>query len=154
MKHYNPEIARNAARIFNAKGVDMLSDQVLGPVATIEVAPQLLVAQAFGTNTTSANVLVLPTGKRTYVYGLHLGVTKDATATSTDTSIRATINGVVTRLITIPGTTLVAQNQTASISFPYPILVDAGTTITINHSTAVANVTGSAVVYYAQEDAI
>lgn len=102
---------------------------------------------AFASNTTSANLYTTPTDQDFYLTALSLSVVKDATATSTESSIRVNIGSVTVRIATIIGFTLTAQNQTYALSFNNPVKIDRGTTFTVQNGTGTANINAIGTIY-------
>lgn len=92
------------------------------------------------TNGTSATIFTALNDRDTYITGACLSLIKDATATSTNFAIKVYIKGVLSPIVVISGITSTAQNQTVSLSFPIPIRIDKGSTVTITSGTANANI--------------
>lgn len=139
--HYNTTIAEDAARILNTKNSDTLPStlNVLTPVIPITRYCDIVKSTAV-TNATTGTVYTTPSDKDFYLTAIHLAIYKDATATSTDTSIRAFIQGLNTGILRVPGLTLTAQSEAMTLSFPTPIKIDRNTAITIDNTTNVANI--------------
>lgn len=97
-------------------------------------------------NSTSQTIYTTPANKDFYVTSLCLSVIKDATATSTDSTITGVVNGATITLARIAGLTLTAMNDSITMSFPVPIKLDRGTAVNLTNSTNVANVTSRATV--------
>jgi hypothetical protein len=145
--------------LINATGVNVQQDIVPSKlsetvVAVMDIGPNnnrvgtILNPSTFdAANTAALTLATTDTTRDTYVTGAMLSVIKDATATSTRSAIVVTINGLQTRLISIPGFTLTAQNQSVFLAFPAPIKLDKGSNITATNTTAVGNVTASAIIY-------
>lgn len=131
---------------------DPIPNQLQGNVIPVmEVNPKLLrrsniIKNAGLTNGTTTTLYTTPLDKDFYIVAASLSVIKDVTSTSTDTSLRITVDNVVVRPLVISGITLTAQSQAVSISFSSPIKVDRNTAITINHATNVANIRGDATI--------
>jgi len=128
---------------------NQLADKV---VPVMEVNPKLLrrvkiVKNVQAANATSATVFTTPTDRDFYLTGYCLSVIKDATSTSTGTSLRSTIDGAAVRIAEIIGLSLTVQNQTITGSCTPPIKIDRGVTITVNNTTNVANVSSSAEIH-------
>jgi len=128
----------------------LLSNQI---VPVVEVNPLLvkrsLTAAGTCTNSTSQTILATSALYDTYIIGAELSTISDVTATTTYASLAFTNeNGAVVDLLRIPRISLTVQNQSISISLKNPIQVRRGTNIAIGHSTNVANIVTSAVIYY------
>lgn len=101
-----------------------------------------------GTNATSTSLGTTPTDREIYVTGATLSVTKDATATTTYVRLNCTAdNGQSVILCSFGCITLTAEQHDMSVSFPFPIRLKKGTTITISASTAVGNFNAFASVF-------
>lgn len=144
---YNSELMKelaNAARLQQSR--DKIPDQITDKVMPVmEVNPRLLKFSEICKYNTAINALEVtiyqvPTYAEFYLTSVFISVIKDATATSLYSRVRITINGVSCYLCQIPGITLTAQNQSATISFPFPIKCDKGTLIVLQNSTNVGNV--------------
>lgn len=98
-------------------------------------------------NATSLTLYTTPTDKDFFVTGIQMSIAKDATATATVMRINATNfeDGSLISLARIDGFTLTAQTLTTQQSYPTPIKLSRGSTITINSDTGVANVVVTAV---------
>jgi len=133
--HRNPSITERALRILNTKTGDHLSDEVNGPVVVIPIKPVTTVlGSATRAVTATGNIFTTQTGKDTYITGICFSVAKDAACdatTSDHAAISATINGSSVTLARIAGITLTAFAQSIFMSFPEPIKVDSGTTVTV-----------------------
>lgn len=154
MRHYNPSIHERAARIFNTKQGDTISEEVISNIQpTIEITPKLLSIHGTASNSTSTTLITTPADKDFYIVATQLCVIKDVTSTSTLTAINATIDGVSRRISIISGLTLTVQDQTIAVSYGNKSLkIDRNTSITVTNSTATANVIGSATITYYTEE--
>ncbi len=117
-------------------------------VPVMEVNPKLLrrcniLRRGTGTNATSTTIYIVPSDKDFYLVSCSLSIIKDATSTSLYSRITCIVDGVTASPIVITGLTLTIQNEAISISFPIPIKIDRGTTISLDHSTNVANISGT-----------
>lgn len=126
-----------------------LADKV---VPVMEVNPKLLrrinlVKTAECNNATTATVYTTPSDKDFYLCGGNLSLIKDVTATSVRSGINFTSEGVGCVLLRIVGITLTVEQDTVSISLPYPVKVDRGTNITVTNSTNVGNVFSQGTIY-------
>lgn len=147
-KHYNPELTKQASRIFKFKGVDQLTDDVKGIVAIVPLEDTCTTSFITASNATGATILTTPLDKDVYIVSAQLSYIKDATSTATDIRLVCTVENNVIRLISLPGLTLTAGNMTETITFKHPIKVDRGTQININSNTGVANIAYHGVVTY------
>lgn len=141
-KHNNPTIVEDSNRIFNFKVNEQLSDEVMGPIATIPIERRANIVRRTGyTNQTTNTIYTTPADKDFYITFINLGFIKDSTSTATSIRIQATIDGVAQRLVDIPGITLTADSKSLAVALVTPIKVDRNTAITINSDTATANIT-------------
>lgn len=122
-------------------------------IPTIDITPRNhavvnLVKHGNASNATSSTVFTTDTKKETYVTAAVLSVTKDATATSTVTTIQVIpeSTNVAANLLHITGLTLTAQSDCMSLSFNPPIKLAKGSNVTITNSTNVANVNARATI--------
>jgi hypothetical protein len=92
-------------------------------------------------NNTSATVYSTPTDKDFYLTNATLSYIKDVTSTATYVSMIVTIGGTVVDLLKLPSITLTVGYGQIAQSYYYPIKIDRGTSITVNSSTNVANIT-------------
>lgn len=148
-KHNNPSISERARKIFNNLGNNEVSNE-LGEIIqpTIEIAPYISVVKSgLAENSTSFTIYTTPADQDFYLYGIVLSVIKDVTATSTVSYVSSKINTITQTLVGIAGLTLTPQNQSISLFFPRPIKLDRNATITLNNTTAVANVSSRAYIY-------
>lgn len=99
---------------------------------------------ADASNSTAVTVYTTPVDKDFYLSSVVLSVVKDATATSVRSAVVVRVDGTDQRVISIPGFSTTAQNQTVSITLSPPIKVDRNTVVSLTNSTNVANVTASA----------
>jgi len=133
-----------------------LNDKVPNPIPVIEVNPKQvknsLTTSGILVNGTSQPV-ALPTGKDLYIIGASIKWVKDATSTSTYSSITYTSeDGAVLYLLRNAHLTLTAEAGSNSITFPHPIKVKRDTQLAILSSTNVANISVSAVINYFVDD--
>jgi len=116
-------------------------------IPTLEVNPRLVknavMYHQTCTNATAATIYTTPDNQDVYLSAVTLSSISDVTATTTYAAIQFYVGGAQRRII-IPRISLTVQNQSMAVSFPNPIKVDRGTSITIIHSTNVANVTTAA----------
>jgi hypothetical protein len=98
-------------------------------------------------NATSATLGILNSTEDFYIVACELSMLKDVTATSTASQLKANIGGATRVLLEIIGLTLTAQSGSVSVSFPHPVKIDKGTSITVANSTNVGNVSAVGIVY-------
>lgn len=123
-------------------------------VPVMEVNPKLLkrckplVAVSSLSNATSATIFTCDSDRDTYLTSAQLSIIKDATSTSTDISIKVMSPELTTSqsILRIRCLTLTPQNDSISISFPFPMLLKRGSIIAITSDTAVANILASATI--------
>lgn len=152
-KHYNPSIVERANRILASKAGDFLPDEVAGPVATIAIEPVCdLLFSGSNATTGAGTIATTAAGKSTYVTGFTYQIQCDATCDSTSYSLRAFVGGVQQNLVIFRKLTLTATTLSQVIMLPKPILVDAGTVISINQSFTVGTSTHATAIYgYTEE---
>ena len=113
--HNNPSITEAANRKFNLKGGDMLPSEIQGPVATIEIQPHLNICKrASALNSTIATIFTTPSDKDFYLVAAELSLIKDATGTSTSSTISVIIEGLAVVLLDIAGITLTVQENSVA----------------------------------------
>lgn len=143
-KHNNPYLSIAANRQFKAMSGDEVNSELAPITPTVELKRVITISKTgFASNATSGNIYTVPVDQDFYLTTLTLSVIKDATATSTETAIWASIDSQFVRIATIATLTLTAQNTTIAMTFPLPLKVDRNTTITVQNGTAVANVRAS-----------
>ena len=105
-------------------------------------------------NSTTATILAAQPDKDVYIVGASLSMIKDATSTSTSTTISFTDeNGASRDLLRVLGLTLTAQTYNESIGLSHSIRIKRNTAININNGTNVANISSYGIVYYFTDDA-
>lgn len=138
------------ARLQSSQGIPTQLKNDIQPVFEINpriTRPTEIVKYASLSNATAANMYAnTPSDKDFYITSASLSMIKDATATTTQVSINVPINGAATNLLTLPGITLTAQNQSISISFHHPLKVDRNGLIRVVSATNVANILAHAVI--------
>jgi len=137
VKHYNPSISEDAARILNSKQGQFLGDDVQGPVAVIPIRRYANIVRRVGSTTTgSATVYTTPADKDFYLTGIQVSFIKNATCDVASGPLRytATVEGVSQGIISLALLTLTAQDQNAFVSFETPIKVDRNTAITTSNT--------------------
>jgi len=141
VRHNNPTISLDATRILNLKAEGFDSElQTLTPVVEIKPKTNIVRSQtAF--NATSATVYTTPSDKDFYLISAALSTSKDATATSTTSSITSTIDAASGQDILRLGLlTLTAERNSIATQFNPPIKIDRGAVITVKNDTAVGNI--------------
>lgn len=129
---------------------DSIPTQIADKVVPVmEVNPRLtrysnIVRHSNLDNTTSATIYTVPSGKSFVLTGASLNFLKDATATATTIYISIVIGGATQRLLHFKTLTLTAEQRELSISFPFPIRVDDGSSINVVSDTDVANIKAGA----------
>lgn len=142
-------------------GRDKMPDELGGQVVpTCEVNPRFTSPSLFckantAANATSQTIYTTPADADFYLVACQLSMIKDAGATSTHSSLNLYVDGVAQNILSIPGITLTAQNQSISLSFPRPLKIDRNTIIAVQNGTNNANVLARAsvtgfIVYNAQ----
>lgn len=138
-RHYNPSIAERALRILNSKQGDYLSDEVSGPVATIEIKPVCRLVKRVNATTSGTTNTIFTTAadKDTYITAVYLALLKESTCDAADSScsINVTIDGVSTTILSLPIASLIGQEGNASVILETPIKADRNTTVTLTQST-------------------
>lgn len=112
----------------------VLASQV---IPSIEVNP-ILTKEAFikvGYDSTSGSITLYttPTNQDVYVTAAYLSIIKNAACdvATGPCSLSVVINGATVQLLRLPLITLTAQEQSISISFPHPIKIDRGTSVSV-----------------------
>lgn len=141
MKHYNPSYAEWFARLFNLKQGDQPGNEVLPYITpTVEVQPRINILRRVSlTNATAATIYTTPADKDFYLTHVTISMSKDATATVTDSNVFCIVDGVNRQILEMTSTTLTATTQSMVVSLEHPIKVDRNTAITLTANTAVAN---------------
>lgn len=143
MRHFNPTISEDKARILNLKSGDDTAEVLEYITPTIEIKPINNITRDANVNVSGAGSVIYttPTDKDFYITGVTFSYTKDVacdTATG-KTSILATINGTANRpLISLAILTLTAEGKQLSLTFSNPIKIDRGTNITFSNTTYAA----------------
>jgi len=136
-----------------------LNERVPSPLPMIEVNPKIVKNIKFisGTcnNSTASTLMTTPTNQDVYIVGYFLSVIKDATSTSTSSSISIyNEDGALVALVTLQGFTLTVQNQSISGNFAnHAIKLPRGTTVRLINTTNVGNISTSGTVFYYIDEA-
>lgn len=125
MKQYNPSISSDANRIFNLKMGDMALHHVnehIQPVVELRRVQNVVKGAAFSTSSASIISAAETTGKDFYVTAATLTYSKKSDCDATDFNIYLTPEGQSSaiRLLTLPSSASIQQNDSVSISIPYP----------------------------------
>lgn len=132
-----------------ALGLQPGAQIIPNPIPVVETNPKLLrrcdvVRSNTATNSTSVTLYTTPTDKDFFLVGCGVSVIKDVTSTSLYTRMQITPAGDAARqILNLPGLSLTVQTLATSLSLPDPIKLERNTTITIQNSTNVANITAS-----------
>lgn len=150
VQHRNPSIVWDAARLFNTKVDDHISDQV-NPVIqpTIEIKPRLDVVRSLNSQTSGTmTIFTTPTNKDFYLVTANLSIIKDVVAdlASGALIVRCRINNRNADILLISLLTLTAQDISTANSYDPPIKLDRGTTITVPGTFTVGAVSRSAAI--------
>lgn len=125
-------------------------------IAVMEVNPKLLrrsdLVKFISSSGTSATIYAIPPKKNFYLTALVLSLIKDVTATSVSTRIIGTSQGVAVRLVEISGMSLTVQDKIISMSFPFPVKLDADTNILLTNTTNTPNILCTGIVYGYHDD--
>jgi len=108
-----------------------------------------IVATGAATNATGATLYTTPNRDDVtfYLTGATLSTIKDASSPSTAAQILVYVASSNIAVLTIKGLNTTAQNATTSITFPNPIPIDKNTAITVNNTSATANVSTQGTIY-------
>jgi len=153
-KHYNPSISERAQRILITKNGDHMSDDLMpNMVAVVPILPVARIVRGSGmTNSTTSSLYTTPTDKDFYLTNAVLSVSKDTTAAAVAIDLRVLVDGATLTPVRISGITLTALQATVPVSFNPPLKVDRNTSISINASSATANIrVDGAIVGYTEE---
>jgi len=129
----NSTIFQNLQRIFAFKTNDRIGDQVGGIIVPVVIiGNNVNVVRGSDRQTSGAlTVFTTPTDRDFYLTHCHLSQVKDAThdgATGT-LIIRTTIAGVLRVLLSLPILVTTAQDNSQSVHFDPPVLIDRGAAI-------------------------
>jgi len=119
-----------------------LADKV---VPVMEVNPKVLRRinwnfAGAATNATSTSLGTISSTKDTYIVAASMSLSKDVTAVTTFVRLNAVMeNGQTVVLCPIGCLTLTAETHDMAVSFPFPIKLKKGTSITVTASSATGN---------------
>ena len=121
-------------------------------IPIVDITPENREYLTFGTattlvNATSSTLFTSSALKDTYITSGVVAYINDVTSTATLITLRVTINGLTSYLVTIPTLTLTVGSGSVSFALPKPIKIDRNTAVTINSNTNVANISVSATVH-------
>lgn len=139
MKNHNVSIIADTNRIFGLKGdnIKEIREEIF-PV--VNITPRINCYSLTSNNLNgNATLYTTPSDADFYLCSLQLSRTKDVTADTTGSAIKATIEGVSKQILYMSGLTATAQAQDLVIEFPLPVKIDRGTTIIVNASRTVGN---------------
>lgn len=143
--------SQQVKELVDALKLDRNVEKIPAAIPVVETNPKLLKNLLINSNTasnaTSATVFSTPATQDYYLCAFTLSWCKDATATATLCALNVTVDGAVKITGRISGITLVATEQTLSVTLPHPIKVDRGTNINITNNNNVANVVASATIF-------
>lgn len=150
MKHYNTRYSRNALEQFRTKTGDHLGDEVSGPVATIELMPDVKIQGATSSGT-STTVYSIPANQRFYLCGFTFSLGKGGTSAATSATLQATQDGRTVQLAVFRTVTTLSERREIFLTFPHPVRLDSGTNVTIEISST-TDLTLHASLYFYQEE--
>lgn len=130
-RHYNPSIVSRASRILNSKNGDFLGDQVMGPMAVIDVnIPRINILRQV---TSASTIYTTPTDKDFFLTNLMMSGSKVATDSGTALSVTCVVGGATVTLSRFISATLTAFEQSAIMQWQSICLkIDRGTAITLS----------------------
>lgn len=151
--------SRTTEELVRGAGIQTSRDRVPNQIAdkvvpVMEVNPKLLkyvknVATATATDSSTQTIMTTSSINETYITGVILTVSKDASSNSISSRIITTVNGVNNSplaYIRYEPTTAGQFNQIHS--YNPPILVDKNATISVTNSSATASIDTTGVIYY------
>ena len=133
VKHYNPSLSEDAARLFNNKQGEYLPSETAAFIQpTVELKRRCNIVRDTG-NLTGATVTVYttPTDKDFYLVTAQLSAAQDVVSANTRVLMKCTVDGVSRAILNIAMIPSTVQRGETSDSYPNPIKVDRGTTIQI-----------------------
>lgn len=155
MKSRNPSIATRAEGIFNFKTGESLEEVEPKIQPVVQILPSIEVISLSAVNSTGGTILDTPADKDLYVVAAQLTSEQNATATNSETNISATINGRNTQLLALKRVSSSGWSDSVALQFPFRgVKIDRGTPITISNTTATAQVTSKAIIYFYTEETI
>lgn len=129
VKHYQDTAGLNALSDFTSLSIG----QNIAPTLDLNQKYTTHAIEAYSASTGSITVYTTPTDRDYYLTSVSLGFIKSAACDVTNgaLSLLVYVNSRQSAIIRIPVLTLTAQNGYIALSFPHPIKVDRGTSITI-----------------------
>lgn len=150
----NIEIINRLKELIKDTGIDITPKKIsetIMPVIDVSPKPKkYFLQQAYRASSGSGILHTCSSVKDTYLVYAELAGTADATADNTEYELKAQPHHEATdNLITFVKTTTTAFNQSGRVSFPEPILLERGSTITMNttFSAGTSNMSGTVLLY-------
>ena len=113
-----------------------MSDEVSGPVVVIPVVPITnLIKNGSSTSGTASAIFTTASDKDTYLSGVLLGFSSNASADATLFTVTVTVLGQTVRIAELRKQTLTAESRSIYAQFRDPIKVDRNTAVNIQQST-------------------
>jgi hypothetical protein len=136
------EVTKQFQDTFKVQTIEGTLSTVATSVTPVYVSNPLyakIIASGTRTATGAGTVYTTPTDKLFFLTHLSLSSTQNATADQILVVIKSTVGGKVIELLSIDCETLTARSTQTSISFPFPILLDKGVTITLTQAFTVGS---------------
>jgi len=134
-----------------SSSVDKIPNETLDKIQlTYPLTPKFSnrIATLTSSATGSGAIFTTSATKETYICGINIAVTSDATADSTSSSLTVVIDGVAKTPIRINKQTLTAGSAHAEISFPYPLKIDKNSAVTaVKAFTVGAEINSYSIIY-------
>lgn len=118
-----------------------LADKILG-VFNVNPLPEVKTSTKTTSDATTSNMITLSTTKRTFVIAASITVSKDVNAASAVQAVNVIMAGSATAvpLIVLRNEPSTASSFSYAISFPIPIELVKGSTVTVTSNNATASV--------------
>jgi hypothetical protein len=157
VEHQSKEVIDKLSRDLKIQPALSLPKNVVNSVQPIfNVNPDRELKAVLGSAIDAASNTIFTTDskKETYIAGVGVTVSKDASATSNLTTVRAIPYGAssTSYIFAMRYEPLTAGQFTSYFTFPHPMRIKKGSTVTITNSTAIASIDASAVIYYYEID--
>lgn len=137
-------------QIREALGLQQATDKIPIPIPVVEVNPRLLrqcnIVKANQSTGATVTVYTTPSDRDFYICAATLSFQKDAASTCTYSSLTITIDGTSVSLLRVTGIASTVQNDSVTISLPFPLKIDRGTNIQIAHAVNSATVQSQATI--------
>ena len=155
--NHNTGIAERLRNLFkiqqNVESVpEKVADAIL-PVVDVSPTKVMRFIQGIAVDATAVVVHTCSTTKQTWFVGGYLSVAKDVVSTSLASSLKITPKGggsnAFIRIRTEP---ITASQLTQSVILPHPILLEKGSVILVENTTAVASIDTAAIIYFYETD--